>query len=55
MQAENLFTITKYEGLDPEVASVQEVQNGGGDRARGIDFGTMPITRQFIVGLNLTF
>ncbi len=41
--AENLFTITKYSGMDPEV---------GGN---GIDGGTYPVPRIFTFGLNLGF
>lgn len=46
VQAVNLFTITKYSGLDPEI--------GGGDRAFGVDAGNYPSVKQFIIGLNLT-
>jgi len=46
LQAVNLFTITKYSGLDPEI--------GGNDLAFGIDYGNYPNARQFIFGLNLT-
>jgi len=46
VQAVNLFTITKYSGLDPEI--------GGGDTAFGVDAGNYPMTKQFIFGLNLT-
>jgi hypothetical protein len=46
VQSVNLFTITKYSGLDPEI--------GGDDTAFGIDSGNYPNVKQFIVGLNLT-
>ena len=48
--ANNLFTLTRYRGYDPEL-------NMGGNSATqlGIDFGTYPQTRSFIFGLNLTF
>jgi TonB-linked SusC/RagA family outer membrane protein len=46
VQAVNLFTVTKYSGLDPEI--------GGGDRAFGVDSGNYPNVKQFIIGLNLT-
>jgi len=48
--ANNLFTLTKYRGYDPEL-------NMGGNSATmlGVDFGTYPQTRSFIFGLNLTF
>jgi TonB-linked SusC/RagA family outer membrane protein len=47
VQAVNLFTITKYTGLDPEL--------GGDDRAFGSDTGNYPTVKNFIFGLNLNF
>ena len=49
-QAENLFTLTKYTGCDPEVS-------GGGSYGTeaGIDRGVYPQNRTFTVGVNLTF
>ncbi|MCW5911950.1 MAG: TonB-dependent receptor [Cyclobacteriaceae bacterium] len=47
---ENLFTITSYSGLDPEVNAF-----GGSNTVQGVDFGTYPQTRNLIIGLNLTF
>ncbi|WP_420603665.1 SusC/RagA family TonB-linked outer membrane protein [Flagellimonas sp.] len=41
--AQNLFTITNYSGLDPEVAN------------KGIDGGQYPVSRVFTLGLNLSF
>jgi hypothetical protein len=51
VQAANLFTITKYSGLDPEVGFTAS------DRTTSfnIDEGTYPNLRQYILGLNLTF
>jgi len=46
VQAVNLFTITKYKGQDPEVASSV-------DTTLGVDVGNYPATRQFSLGLNL--
>ena len=40
---QNLFTLTRYTGLDPEV--------GGA----GIDTNVYPVTRNFTFGLNITF
>jgi len=51
--AQNLYTFTSYKGMDPEVGS-----DGYGDTygwARGIDIGTYPHARTFIVGVNLKF
>jgi TonB-linked SusC/RagA family outer membrane protein len=47
VQAANLFTITNYSGLDPEVS--------GGTTNFGIDEGSYPAPRQFLFGVNLTF
>lgn len=58
VQGTNLFTITKYTGLDPEL--VPSLANQGtGSRASaafGIDYGAYPNNqKQYIVGVNLTF
>lgn len=47
LSAENLFTITKYHGMDPEISS--------GGTSLGIDKGVYPQARTFSVGLNLMF
>ena len=47
-QMSNVFTITGYSGLDPQVRT-------GGDRDMGTDFGSYGMPRQFIMGVNLTF
>ena len=46
--ANNIFTITKYQGLDPGVG-------GAVDTNFGIDVGNYPATRSFYLGLNLGF
>jgi TonB-linked SusC/RagA family outer membrane protein len=51
--AQNLFTITKYKGFDPEVNAFSTNANNG--VTLGIDYGTYPVARTFIVGLNLQF
>ena len=48
LQGTNLFTLTKYSGIDPDV-------NNGADTNFGVDFGNYPLTRQLMVGLNLSF
>ena len=51
VQAQNLYTFTKYTGLDPEVGS-----NGGGQSwESGIDLGLYPPTRTFLVGASIKF
>ncbi|MNS88384.1 TonB dependent receptor [compost metagenome] len=54
---ENLLTFTKYSGLDPEVSMYggTNQETVSSNMAPGIDFGTSPQARTFIVGLNLTF
>ena len=44
----NLFTITGYSGLNPQVA-------GSADTNFGIDLGNFPLTRQFTFGINVGF
>jgi hypothetical protein len=48
VSATNLFTITKYSGLDPSVG-------GSADQNFGIDVGNYPITRGYNVGLSFGF
>jgi TonB-linked SusC/RagA family outer membrane protein len=50
-QGVNLFTITNYEGLDPEV----NIAGPGDNASLGIDQGIYPTSRQFIFGLNFGF
>jgi len=51
VQAQNLYTFTKYTGVDPEIGS-----SGGKDSwARGIDVGLYPTARTFIVGTSIKF
>lgn len=52
--ATNLFTITKYSGLDPEM-TVNANSSSEGDRANGIDWGTYPVAKSVTMGLNFTF
>ncbi|WP_422359638.1 SusC/RagA family TonB-linked outer membrane protein [Reichenbachiella sp.] len=46
--AQNPFTFTKYEGYDPEIG-------GDGIYTRGVDVGNYPITRNFLLGLQVKF
>ncbi|MDW7693057.1 TonB-dependent receptor [Flammeovirgaceae bacterium SG7u.111] len=47
---ENLLTLTNYTGFDPEVNAF-----GSSNTTMGIDFGTYPQTRSYILGLNVSF
>jgi TonB-linked SusC/RagA family outer membrane protein len=46
---QNLFTITKYKGLDPELGTTD-----GSATQNGIDNGTYPSSRYYTIGLDLT-
>ncbi|WP_445738428.1 SusC/RagA family TonB-linked outer membrane protein [Mariniflexile sp.] len=46
----NLYTFTKYDGMDPEVGF-----NGGTGWGSGVDLGLYPQPRTVIFGINLTF
>lgn len=54
--AQNLLTLTKYKGFDPEVS---QYANSGDRResaiVQGIDYGTYPQSKSFIIGLNVEF
>tara|TARA_B110000902_G_scaffold266889_1_gene356704 strand:+ start:1062 stop:4097 length:3036 start_codon:yes stop_codon:yes gene_type:complete len=45
--AENVFTLTSFSGLDPDV--------GGSATLRGVEWGNYPLPRMVSMGLNLTF
>jgi len=55
--SENLLTFTKFTGLDPEmhVSNNVNAEKYKGDIAAGIDWGTYPSARSYIVGVNLYF
>jgi len=60
ISAQNLFTFTKYPGLDPEMQTSDNAENdpnsgNEGDLAVGIDWGTYPSARVFSIGLNIGF
>ena len=47
LQGANLFTLTNYSGLDPEIP--------GSSTSFGVDHGNYPPSRTFNVGVSLTF
>ena len=51
VQAQNLYTFTKYTGLDPEVGN----SAGGNGWASGIDLGLYPPSRTYLVGASIKF
>ncbi|MEZ4895568.1 MAG: TonB-dependent receptor [Saprospiraceae bacterium] len=55
---QNALTFTKYPGLDPEIQANSNDTQGFGvssDLAVGIDWGTVPAPRIFMLGLDLDF
>ncbi|WP_179412252.1 SusC/RagA family TonB-linked outer membrane protein [Mucilaginibacter sp. E4BP6] len=50
VSGQNLVTITKYSGLDPEVNFYDN-----DNTKQGIDYGTYPAVRTFLAGVNVTF
>ena len=61
LSVQNLFTITKYSGLDPEIGQPTGTDpnnnnsSGSNPTASGVDVGTYPSSRYYTVGLNVTF
>lgn len=52
LSCQNVFTITKYKGMDPAGISFM---NSGFDVNDGIDLGAYPLTRSYTVGVRLNF
>ncbi|HLN74454.1 MAG TPA: TonB-dependent receptor [Prolixibacteraceae bacterium] len=48
LQATNIWTLTNYSGLDPEIQT-------GTDNLLGVDQGAWPTPRQYMIGVNLGF
>ena len=60
MQAQNLFTITEYTGLDPEITTQVNGRYNYRDarsdaNSLGVDYGNYPTPRIVTFGLNVTF
>lgn len=50
LTAQNLLTLTKYKGFDPEVN-----QYGGDAKVQGVDYGTYPQSKSYVIGINVEF
>ena len=57
LTAENLFTFTNYTGFDPELSAFSGKSNSTTNQnaAPGVDWGTYPQSRDFVLGLNISF
>jgi len=53
--AQNLFTFTKYSGLDPEVGHSEGDATGVYSFGQGVDNGSYPRPRTFLAGVNIKF
>lgn len=50
LTAQNLLTFTSYKGFDPEVS-----QFAGSATTQGIDWGTYPQVKSYVIGVNVEF
>lgn len=59
VQAQNLFTVTKYTGLDPEITTLNtgrgDYRRSQADKNLGVDAGNFPTPKAILFGLNLGF
>lgn len=52
---QNLYTLTRYKGYDPEVGAYVGTGSSGGNQAIGIDFGRYPLTRMYTATISANF
>jgi TonB-linked SusC/RagA family outer membrane protein len=55
VNAQNLFTISGYSGLDPEIGNLASNTQLNRNVARGIDFNAYPVSKMYIFGAKITF
>ena len=56
VSVQNVFTITKYTGQDPEMTtSADAASSNDGPKALNIDWGTYPAARTITIGANVNF
>jgi hypothetical protein len=53
LRGTNLFTLTKYSGIDPDVSN--QTLGDGGDLTKGVDFFHWPVSKQLLIGVNVAF
>jgi TonB-linked SusC/RagA family outer membrane protein len=54
VQGQNLFTFTKYTGLDPDI-NLRRSGNDNEDKHLGVDEGAYPVSKSYLVGLRFGF
>lgn len=52
VQGVNLFTVTGYSGMDPEISYSGD---SSGDNNFGVDRGNIPVVKQYLFGINMGF
>ena len=59
ISGENLFCITGYSGVDPELPASDDGRNSSGERSTALSVsagpGVYPSVRKFMLGVNVTF
>jgi TonB-linked SusC/RagA family outer membrane protein len=53
--AQNLYTFTKYTGMDPEIGYSPDQADGSTGFSSGIDLGFYPSPRTYMIGVNVKF
>ncbi|SEJ21229.1 TonB-linked outer membrane protein, SusC/RagA family [Dyadobacter koreensis] len=54
LQGQNLFTFTKYTGLDPDI-NLRRSGNDNEDKHLGVDEGAYPVAKSYLVGVRFGF
>jgi TonB-linked SusC/RagA family outer membrane protein len=54
VQGQNLVTLTKYTGLDPDI-NLRRSGNDNEDKHLGVDEGAYPVSKSYLVGLRFGF
>ena len=55
LKVDNLYTLTKYPGYTPEIASYKNGATSDDVLSSGIDMGVYPVTSVYSFGIDLTF
>ena len=54
IQGQNILTITKYTGMDPDI-NIRTSENNNQDYHMGIDEGAYPVAKTYLLGVRLKF